>query len=79
MIHWYIKVTTYDVTIYIDFCILNVPEDSVEYEFFTTISIDSLLVNENKYYLQIYLNNCAYKIVNAQVTDCLDDMLFESD
>ena len=34
---------------------LNVPEDDVECESFTVISIDSLLVYENKYYLQVCL------------------------
>ena len=38
---------------------LNVPEDDIECESFTVISIDSLLVYESKYYLQIYLGNCA--------------------
>ena len=32
---------------------LNMPEDGVEYNSFTMISIDSLLFYENKYYLQV--------------------------
>ena len=40
---------------------LNVPEDDIECECFTSISLDSLLVYENKYNLQVYLENCAYK------------------
>ena len=52
-------------------------EDDIECESFTVISIDSLLVYENKYYLQVYLDNCAYKIVNKQMTDYLDENLFE--
>ena len=44
---------------------------------FYSISIDSLLVYDSKYYLQVYLNNCAYKIVNKQRTDYLDENLFE--
>ena len=51
------------------------PEDDIEYESFTVISIDSSLVYENKYYLQVYLDNCTYKIP----TDYLDDNLFEDD
>ena len=46
-------------------------------EFFTDISIDSLLVYENKYYLKVYLENCAYKIINKQMTNYLDENLFE--
>ena len=46
---------------------------------FGIISIDSLLVYENKYYLQAYLENCAYKIVKTQMLDYLDDNLLETD
>ena len=59
--------------------ILYVPEDGVEYESFTTISNNSLLVYENKYYLELYLDSCAYKIVDKQMADYLDDNLFETD
>ena len=31
---------------------------------FTVISINSLLVYENKYYLQAYSDNCAYKVID---------------
>ena len=34
-------------------------------------------VSENKYYLEVYLDNCAYKIVNKQMTDYLDQNVFE--
>ena len=40
------------------------PEDDIECECFTVIYIDSLLVHENKYYLQAYLDNCAYETAN---------------
>ena len=49
-----------------------VKEDSVTCESFTIISIDSLLFYENKYHLQIYLDNFAYKIVDKQMTDLFD-------
>ena len=52
-------------------------EDDIEYESFTVISSDSLLVYDSKYYLQVYLDNCAYKSVNKRVTDYLDENLFE--
>ena len=58
---------------------LNVPEDSVEYKSYTIISVDFLLIYKNKYYLQVYLNNCAYKIIDKQMRDNLDENLFESD
>ena len=58
------KIRTYGDNVYTCFCDLNVPEDYIKCEYFTVISIDSLLVYENKYYLQVYLDNCPYKIVN---------------
>ena len=63
------KIRTYRNTGYTDFCGLNVPEDDIECESFTVISIDLFLVYENKYYLQVYLDNSNYKIVNKQMTD----------
>ena len=53
------------------------PEDDIECESFTVISIDYLLVYDEKYYLQIYLENFVYKIMNKQITDYLDENLFE--
>ena len=47
---------------YNNFPDLNVPEDDIECKSFTVISIYSLLVYKNKYYLQVHLGNCAYKI-----------------
>ena len=52
-------------------------EDFIECESFTVISTDSLLVYENKYYLQVYLDNWAYKIVNKQMKYYLDENLFD--
>ena len=66
------KMITYSNKVYTDFHGLNVPEDDIECECFTVISVDSLLVYENKYYLQVYLDNCAYKIVNKKMTDYFD-------
>ena len=41
------------------------------------ISIDSLLASKNKYYLQVYLENFDYKILNTEAKDHLDDNLFK--
>ena len=75
----YIKtnIRTYGNKIYNNFRGLNVPEDNTECESLTVISFDSLLVYENKCYLQVYLDNCAYKIVNKKMTDYLDENVFE--
>ena len=72
------KIRTYRDKVYTNFHGLNVPEDDIECESFTGISINSLFVYENKYYLQVYLDNCSYKIVNKQMTDYLDDNFFEA-
>ena len=44
---------------------------------FIIISIDALLVYVDKYYLQAYLDNYDYKTVNEEMTDYLDENLFE--
>ena len=53
------------------------PEDDIECESCTATSIDSLLVYENKYYLQLYLDSYTFKIINKQMADYLDESLFE--
>ena len=73
------KLITYGDKVYTNFHGLNVPQDGAECKSFTVISIDSLLVYENKYYVQVYLDTCAYKIVDKQMIDHLDDNLFKID
>ena len=73
------KVRTYDDKVNTNFRGLNVPEDGVECGSFTIIFIDSLLNCDSKYYQQVYLDNCAYKIVDKQMIFYLDDSLFETD
>ena len=63
--------------VYTNFRGLNVPEDDIECEYFTVISIDSLLVYDKKYYLEVYLDNCAYKIITKQMTDYLDEIFLK--
>ena len=71
------KIRTYGDKVFTKFSGLNVPENDIEYECFTVISIDSLHVYENNCFLQVYLENCAHKIVNKQITDYLDENVFE--
>ena len=52
------------------------PEDGVKCKSFTIISIYFLLDYENNYYLQVYLDNCTYEIVDKQI---FNDHLFDSD
>ena len=58
---------------------LNVPKNGVECQSFTVIFCYSLFVYDNTFYLQVYLNNCAYKIVDKQMIDYLEDNLSEAD
>ena len=62
---------------YTNFRGLNVPEDDIGCKSFIVISIDSLLAYDKKYYLQVYVDNCACKTVNKQMTDYLDENIFE--
>ena len=52
-------------------------EDDIECKTFTVIYSDSLLIYKSKYYQQVYLDNCAYKIANKQMARSLDDIVFE--
>ena len=58
------KIRTYVDKVYTNFRGLNEPKDDIECESFTVTSIGSLLVYENKYFLQVYLDNCTNKIIN---------------
>ena len=72
------KIRRYGDKLYTNFDGLNIPEDDIECESFTPISIDSLLVYDEKHYLSGFLDNCAYyKIVNKQMTDYLDENCFQ--
>ena len=51
----------------------------MECESFTVISINSLLVYENKYYQQVYFDSCASKVVDKQMTYYLGENPFETD
>ena len=73
------EINTYDDNVYANFRDSNVPKDGVESESFTIIFIDSLLVYESKYYLQLYLDKCTYKIIKMQMIDYLNDNLLASD
>ena len=52
------KIRTFGDKVFTNFCALNVPDDDIECESFTVISIDSFLVCNKKYYFQVYLDNC---------------------
>ena len=57
---------------------LNVSEDVIENVHFFQSFLLILFLFIRKYYLLLYLDNCAYKIVNKQMIDYFDDRLFET-
>ena len=63
------KIRMYGDNIYTNFCCFNVAEDGVECKSFY----------ENKYYLQVYLDNCTFKIINTEMIDYLDGNVFKTD
>ena len=68
------KIKTYGNKVYSNFCGLNVPQGGIEFEYFTVISTDSLLLYENKYFLQIYSEIMLMKLLKV---DYLGDNPFE--
>ena len=42
------------------------PDDGIKCESFTVISVYSLLVYNSKYYLKVYWDNCAFKIIGKK-------------
>ena len=73
------KIRTYGDKVHTIFCGLNVPEDDIKCESFAVIYIHSLLVYESKYFLQVFLESCAYKIIDRRIIDYLGENLFASD
>ena len=71
------KIRTYIYKVYTNFRSLNVPEDDIECQSIIVISIDSLLLYNNKYYLRVYLDNCAYKITNKKKIDYLNEIFLK--
>ena len=62
--------------VYTNFRDLNVPEDDIECQSFTVISIYFSLVYNEKYYLQVFSDNCIYENLNKKMTDYLNGTNF---
>ena len=60
------KIRTYNNKVSTNFRDINIPEKGIEYESFRVIYTNSLLVYKSKYYLEVYLDNCAYKIETSK-------------
>ena len=60
----------------------KIPEEKIEYECISCISVDSVLKIETKYYPQVYLEQCKYKIKERKIRNLIDydlDSAYESD
>ena len=58
------------------------PEEKIEYECIPCISVDFVLRIEEKWYPQVYLEQCKYKVNKREVKSLIDydlDSEFESD
>ena len=73
-----IKIKTCNDKVYTNVHGLNLLEDYIKCESFIVIYIDLLLEYGSNYYLQIYLDNCAYEIAKKQMKDYLDDNFFKA-
>ena len=60
----------------------KIPEEKIEYECIACISVDIVLKIEKKYYPQVYLEQCKYKIKERKIKNLIDydlDSDYESD
>ena len=73
------KIRTYGDKVYSNVQDLYLQEDDTECEPLIFIFIDSLLVYENKCYLQVYLDNCVYKVIDNSMIHYLGENSFKTD
>ena len=81
------KTRTYGDKVCTSFGGINVPKDDVLlsdvlskwYSMFYSQFYWFFILYENRYYLQVYLDNCNYKIVDKQMIDYLGGKTFETD
>ena len=57
----------------------KISEERVEYKCIPCISVDSVLKIEKKYYPQVYLEQCKYKIKEGEIKSLIDYDLMDSD
>ena len=56
-----------------------IPEEKVEYECISCIRVDSVIKLEKKYYPQVYLKLCKYKVKERKIKSLIDYDLLDSD
>ena len=62
----------------------EIPEEKVEYDCIPCISVDSVLKEDKRWYPQIYLEQCKYKVKRRKIKNLIDyeidlDSDYESD
>ena len=50
----------------------KIPEEKIEYVCIACISNDSVLKVDGKYYPQVYLEQCKYKVKKRQIKNLID-------
>ena len=56
----------------------KVPKESCSYKCLSLISLDSVIKMGKKYYLQILLEECKYKLIKKKVEDLITDDFYSS-
>ena len=62
------KVREYDGVITTNFVGTGIPKGNMDYVCIVCITIDSVMKTENKNYLQVYLEECKYKVKKIQIS-----------
>ena len=57
----------------------EIPEEKIEYECISCISVDSVLKTEKKCYPQVYLEQCKFKVKERKIKSLIDYDLLDSD
>ena len=57
----------------------KIPEEKTEYECIPCISVDSVLKLQKKYYPQVHLKQCKYKVKEKKIKSLTDYDLMDSD
>ena len=57
----------------------KIPEEKTEYECIPCISLDSVIQIEEKYYPQVYLEQCKYKVKERKINRLIDYDLMDGD
>ena len=76
------KVREYDGVIKTNFLGNDVPKENMHYTCIACITIDSVMKMDKKYFLQVYLEECKYKIKKIQMSRSINtelDLDSESD